>query len=132
MLNESCRGYCDLFNYISHCFSKLKMLEADPVHVGQVLNGLMTAEDVLDVVVNSTFGRTYVMEKGSWVQNTTRLPFDNVLLTAQCKGKGLIICNRNERDGWDKEQRDAYFVLHNQLGFEVICFKPVVIFLSSG
>lgn len=100
-------------------FREIQALSADEESVDHLLHSAVTSpNEVKAVLVNSTFGRVYRTGEGSSAHSTAALPLDDALVAGK-DGEALVICNRNSRDGWQKEKDDAYFVLHNQLGLKV-------------
>ena len=76
-----------------------------------MLKDLMICEAVESVHVDSTLARFY--------EQPTDLTPSLRPSEGRSKGKALIICNTEERDNWEMEEKHARHVLEKQFGLEV-------------
>ena len=86
-------------------------------NIEHLLSDLKCHDDVKYISIDSTLGRHF--------QKPTDLPADHMLISGRRRGKALIICTREERDGWEGEYKDAVKFFHCHLGLEV---KKILLF----
>ena len=80
-------------------------------NIEHLLSDLKCHDDVKYISIDSTLGRHF--------QKPTDLPADHMLISGTRRGKALIICTREYRDGWEGEYEDAVKLFYDQLGLEV-------------
>ena len=95
-------------------------------NIEHLLSDIKCHDDVKYISIDSTLGRHF--------QKPTDLPADHMLITGRRRGKALITCTREERDGWEGEYDDAVKLFCNQLGLEVnkiLCERAYILFTKT-
>ena len=83
--------------------------------VDKCLTYLKSSEFVKHVSVNSTLGRRLATGSDDLE--------DCVRISSKDRGKALIICNRQDRDNWEVEYKQACALFSQHLGLQVRTFN---------
>lgn len=83
-----------------------------------VLDFLRIKDEIESVHVNSTLGKHEVCSYEHLIKDPV-LESDHVLISGRNRGKALLICNQEDRDGYQHQYEDAKLVLREYLQLDV-------------
>lgn len=84
-------------------------------------------DNVVDVTVNSTFGKHYISETENLCFSQRTDVSCSSLISGKRRGRALVLCIKQRRDDWESQHDDALLILEKHLGLEVVLFPVQVI-----